>query len=148
MSELREPRQKIDLLSSPETGGIKLAVHRMALRCRNEFPGLFTRGRYLPLRAGGSRGAHVFAFARMLDGHVAVVAAPRLVTKLANDSRGWPCGREVWGDTHITLPEIAGDRELRNVFTDQRIKGQDGPGSLQVAAADLFGAWPVALLVS
>jgi (1->4)-alpha-D-glucan 1-alpha-D-glucosylmutase len=148
MSELREARQKFDPLSLPETGGIKLAVHRMALRCRSEFPGLFTRGRYLPLRAGGSRGAHVFAFARLLEGHAAVVAVPRLVTRLTNDSRSWPCGREVWGDTHITLPEIAGNRELRNVFTDQRIKARDASGSLQLAAADLFGAWPVALLVS
>ena len=131
-----------------ETGGIKLAVHRLALKARNEYPGLFTTGKYVPLQTGGSKAAHIFAFARSHAVHIAIIAIPRLFSGLIGKPGRWPCGPDIWGDTHITLPEFARDREFRNIFTDHRIKPPERSQPLRWLAADIFAECPVALFIS
>lgn len=52
------------IVESPEDGRVKLHTIRSALTARRTLPALFARGSYAPLSATGSRGDHLFAFAR------------------------------------------------------------------------------------
>ncbi len=98
------------------------AVHR-ALHLRAARPDLFGEGStYQALPACGAHAAGVVAFIR---GGAAITAVPRLTINLAG-----------WGDTSLDLP--AG--EWQDVLGGRRWSGR-------VAAADLFGRFPVALLV-
>ena len=118
-----------DLMAKPEDGRVKLFVTSRALRLRRERPGLCTEGEYAPLTATGERAEHLFAFARSHVGGQVVVAVPRLVATLSEGG---------WKDTRLALPSANG---WRNVFTGEEWRGES------VTAAELFAAFPLALLV-
>ena len=120
-----------DLMASAEDGRIKLFVTSQTLRLRREMPGLFTLGEYTPMPGEGERAEHLFAFSRSRESSRVVVAVPRLVAAL--ESAGWK-------DTRLALPPSESGR-WRNVFTREVIVGES------VAASDLFGQFPVAMLV-
>jgi len=102
----------------------KLKVVREALHLRRRRPSAFgAEGSYTPLVASGAKAAHVVAFVR---GQQVATVVPRLVLGLAGD----------WGGTTVDLP--AG--RWRSVLT-----GTDVDGG-RVRLADLFAAFPVALL--
>jgi (1->4)-alpha-D-glucan 1-alpha-D-glucosylmutase len=97
---------------------------REALRLRRERPESFLAGGYRPVPADGTHAQHVLAFGR---GDDVVVAVRRWTVRLAETD---------WGKTTVTLPAGA--------WTD-RLSGRTHTDA--VAAADLFGELPVALLV-
>jgi (1->4)-alpha-D-glucan 1-alpha-D-glucosylmutase len=131
-----------------ESDCLKLIVHRNVLNIRTQYPGLFTVGQYVPIHCGGSKGAHIFAFARSHAGRTAIVAAPRLFSGLIDAPMGWSCGPDVWGDTFIAWPESVRDEEFRNVFSGVWLNRSGSGDSTTALAAALFGDWPVALLIS
>ena len=112
---------------------------------RRERPGLFTAGEYLPAETRGERRDHVFAFARRARNRRAVVAVPRLLTKLVGDG-ALPVGESVWRDTRIRIPGLPGGRRLRNLLTGETLSVRGSDGSLRVG--DVLATFPVALLVS
>ena len=91
------------------------------LRARRKHVAAFA-GEYKPLKAAGAKAEHLIAYLR---GKEALVLAPRLVMKLAND----------WSDTTIDVP--AGS--WRNELTGASVDG----GILRVSA--LLNAFPIAL---
>ena len=99
-----------DLVTSRADGRIKLCVTATALRARRADPDLYLHGDYLPLTVSGARAAHVFAFARVLEGRAVVVIVPRLTATLLQDPSTPPVGRRVWADTRVLLPESIGGR--------------------------------------
>jgi (1->4)-alpha-D-glucan 1-alpha-D-glucosylmutase len=117
------------LLGSAEDGRIKLWVNRVVLGLRREFPGLFTRGEYVPLRVTGEDSGRVFAFARRWEGKEAVVVVPRLVAGLGE---GWPVG-QVWRGTRLE-----GYQGGLEVFTGRRVGAQ---------VAEVLGVAPVAVMM-
>jgi (1->4)-alpha-D-glucan 1-alpha-D-glucosylmutase len=123
-------------------GRAKLYVTWRALNTLKHSPGLFSEGEYLPLAASGSKAAHVFAFARRLNGSAAVAAVPRLVARLNPDPDRPPLGGEVWGDTRVSLAGLE-PGAWRDVFTGRRLEARGG----SLAAAEMFADFPVALLV-
>ena len=132
----------------------KLFLHVRLLQLRRRDPNLFERGEYLPLKVTGRRAPHLCAFARRLDGRLAVVLAPRLYLKLmgagsaADDGRlRPPLGAEVWQDTAVQLPSRL-EAPLRGALdgTELPQAGGDGPPAISAAAA--LQAFPVALLTS
>jgi (1->4)-alpha-D-glucan 1-alpha-D-glucosylmutase len=129
-----------ELVMSRSDGRIKLYVTAIALRARRTDADLYLRGDYLPLTVAGARSAHVFAFARMLEGRAAVVVVPRLTATLLHDHATPPVGRRVWADTRIVLPESIGGHGWRNAFTNASV----GSGHIDVAEA--LERFPVALL--
>ncbi|TFV60710.1 malto-oligosyltrehalose synthase [Mycobacterium sp. PS03-16] len=101
----------------------KMRVVYAALHARRDRPATFLDGGYTPVLAQGSGAGHVVAYLRGDDVLTAVSRHTVLLTETG------------WGDTTVTLPD--------GTWTD-RITGGRFKGT--VAAADLFGDLPVALL--
>ena len=154
LGELRARAEKLggdvgslarELLAAKEDGRVKLFVTWKGLTCRRGRGGLFSAGEYFPAEIRGQRRDNVFAFARRDGERVAVVAVPRLLTRLAGDG-ALPVGESVWRDTQIRITGVNGDQRLRNVFTGETVPAGGSDGVIR--ASDAFRTFPVALLVS
>jgi (1->4)-alpha-D-glucan 1-alpha-D-glucosylmutase len=136
-----------DLVSRPADGRIKLFITWRSLGVRRHYPGLFSEGQYRPVLARGEHAEHVFAFLRH-DGHrFALVAVPRLSTRLVSPD-DLPLGAEVWGETELVLPEVASGTALRSIFTGATLTVENGNGSSVVQTGEVFEGFPVALLIN
>jgi (1->4)-alpha-D-glucan 1-alpha-D-glucosylmutase len=134
-----------ELARTKEDGRIKLYLTYQTLHCRRDHAGLFSRGEYLPLEVTGSAAEHVFAFARREGDRLAVVAVPRLMTKLVPGGSALPLGPEVWQETQLLLPAV-GER-LRNVFTGEELTPERKEAITSIRLGDVLGHFPVALLL-
>lgn len=110
-----------DALTDWDSGLPKLWMIRRSLEIRRRLAASF-EGAHQPLSARGARLGHLMAYQRGTD---IVVALPRFSFTLAGE----------WGDTILPLPPGS----WRNAFTEIPLTGEVRP-------ADLFGAFPVALL--
>ena len=132
----------------------KLFLHVRSLQLRRRDPELFERGDYLPLKVAGRRAPHLCAFARRLEGRLAVVLAPRLYLKLmgadtvAGDGPPHPpLGVEAWGDTTVQLP-FAPEASLRGVLDGAEVPLTGDRDQPAISAAAALQSFPVALLTS
>jgi (1->4)-alpha-D-glucan 1-alpha-D-glucosylmutase len=133
----------------------KLFLHVKALDFRRRHPQLFERGHHLPLRVSGPRAAHLCAYARRLEGKLAIVLAPRLYLKLmgitgslaGEDRFRPPLGEEVWRDTAVQLPSGL-DAPLRGVLDGAQVQQRSCGGRPSISAAAALQSFPVALLMS
>ena len=132
-----------ELSETLEDGRAKLYVMWRLLHLRQENPGLFAEGEYLPLTGCGPRAENLFAFARRWNGVTAVVAVPRLSTRLSPDAGRPPLGAAVWSDTRLILSDAEPDGPWVNAFTQKRVTSVHG----DLSAADLFAEFPAALLL-
>jgi (1->4)-alpha-D-glucan 1-alpha-D-glucosylmutase len=118
------------LVGHLDDGRAKLRVTTIALRCRRDHPGLFSRGEYIPIQSSGAMAENVFAFARRDAGWIAIVAIPRLVHAVS----GHP-----WKDTQLNLPAHLRSVRFQNLFT--------GENTMPTSVGKLFEEFPVALLL-
>ena len=81
-----------ELFAAREDGRIKLFVHHRVLGLRRSHPGLFGAGNYTPLTSSGPKADHIFAFFRHHDDVRALVAVPRLWTRLLAGPDQTPLG--------------------------------------------------------
>ncbi len=131
----------------------KLFLHVRSLQLRGRDPELFERGEYLPLKVTGRRAPHLCAFARRLEGRVAVVMAPRLYLKLTGgggatgDGPRPPLGAEAWADTAVQLP-FALEAPLRGVLDGAEVAPTGSHEQPEISAAAALQSFPVALLTS
>jgi (1->4)-alpha-D-glucan 1-alpha-D-glucosylmutase len=130
-----------DLLAAKEDGRVKLYLTWRALQARKAHPGLFREGEYLPLEPAGALADHVFAFARRHGDRAAIVAVPRLLTRVVGVC-DFPLS-DVWGDTRLILPDELHARSWRNAFT-----GDSVPPGATVRLSALLTHFPVALLLA
>ncbi|WP_337174694.1 malto-oligosyltrehalose synthase [Paludisphaera sp.] len=135
-----------ELAEGHSDGRAKLYLHWRALHARKAAPALFAEGEYHPLQPAGKREASIFAFLRRHEGRTAIVAVPRLSTRLPIAVRT-PIGEEAWGDTVVRLHDVAPGSRYRDVFTGAEVVVEDRDGVPAVPAAVLFAHFPVALLV-
>ncbi len=121
----------------------KLFVTVHALRTRRSDPDLFREGAYVPLDVVGPRARNVVAFARVLNGRVAVAVAPRLVAGVIGD-------RGAWRDTYVALPdevaELLDGDQLTDIFSGESRRAIAREGGTAFAVADLFADFPLVLL--
>jgi len=129
-----------DLLLDYRDGRLKLWVIMLTLNFRRRHQDLFRMGSYLPLHATRGREEHVLAFARQHEGELAIVAAPRLSYTLMKGREEAPVSA-AWGDAELTLPPEAVGRQLRNIFTGERLLAGES-----MLCREVFGVFPVALL--
>jgi (1->4)-alpha-D-glucan 1-alpha-D-glucosylmutase len=132
-----------DLGARWQDGREKLFVTARLLALRRANPELFAAGDYQPVEIvpghngwhnGGGNADRLCAFARRHGEAVLVAAVPHLVWGLYKGGAA-----AEWGATEILLPAADG---WRNVFTGERLAGRE-----RVRAAELFGEFPVAVLV-
>jgi (1->4)-alpha-D-glucan 1-alpha-D-glucosylmutase len=131
------------VLESWQDGRVKLYVTYKALNFRRGQTDLFLYGDYIPLQPLGRRQEHVCAFARRQGETWAIIAVPRLLTKLIN-VRTPPLGRRVWGDDILFLPEDAPERWL-HIFTGETVEVSSVTKGISLSR--VFSIFPVALLV-
>jgi (1->4)-alpha-D-glucan 1-alpha-D-glucosylmutase len=136
-----------ELTDSREDGRIKLFVTMQALQQRRAAPGLFTEGEYFPLQAAGAGREHVFAFLRRHGEAWALVAVPRLLSRLLPAEDMLPLG-PAWTDTALLLPGLGPGMRFENVFTGAELGLQVQGSQATVAVADLLAHFPVALAVA
>jgi (1->4)-alpha-D-glucan 1-alpha-D-glucosylmutase len=132
----------------------KLFLHARILELRRRDPELFERGEYLPLKVTGRKAPHLCAFARRLEGRLALVLAPRLYLKLmgmgsATEDRpqGAPLGEQVWADTAVQLP-ASPDVPVGNVLDGAQVPRTSAGGPAIILAAEALRSFPVALLTN
>ncbi|HKM55091.1 MAG TPA: malto-oligosyltrehalose synthase, partial [Isosphaeraceae bacterium] len=136
-----------DLVKNPADGRIKLYVHTRALAARRDMPELFSTGLYQPALSRGQYQDSLFGFLRHDGARTAVVAVPRLTTRLVEPGQ-MPLGLEVWKDTELELPGVSPGIVFHNVFTGEELKTSARQNATVLAAGELFAAFPVALLLS
>lgn len=144
-----EPLQSLaaHLGYNPRDERCKLFITWRTLQFRREHESLFSEGDYIPLTVDGSRAEQVCAFARRINGQLAIVVAPRLFFSLcrSDDQSGGqqraPCGPDVWQDTAIVLDGVVTDR-LVNVLTGEFVDATQG----RINLAEVLAQFPVALL--
>lgn len=119
----REPFLR-DLLLHKEDGRIKLLLHWQLLQVRRKYPGLFSRGAYVPLTADSSRGRNLFAFGRSNGAAHAIVILPRLLTSLVPDDHTLPVGEPVWTGA-LPLPHPFRGRRFTHLFTGHSFDAVD-----------------------
>ncbi|MDR3619894.1 MAG: malto-oligosyltrehalose synthase [Paludisphaera borealis] len=135
-----------ELSTGPADGRAKLYVNWRALHARKRSPELFAIGEYRALAAVGRHEASLFAFHRSHGSESAIVAAPRLSTRLAFDG-DLPVGPEVWGDSTLQLPGIEPGIRYQDAFTGAIVTSSVRDGTTVLAAGEVFAHFPVALLV-
>jgi len=134
-----------DLIARWADGRIKLYLTCKALSFRRGRRELFRDGSYLPVKAFGGRNEHVLSFARRHGDAWAVVAVPRLVTKLVPPG-DFPLGQKVWGaKTGLVLPD-GSPGTWRNALTGETLHAVTGAGNTRLLLHAVFNEFPVALL--
>ncbi len=136
-----------DLVATWYDGRIKLYTHWRALSARHREPVLFSGGEYLPLSTRGKHGSSLFGFLRVAGPRAAVVAVPRLTTRLGTGDH-LPLGLHTWEDTELELSGLAGGTNLRDVFTGVSHTTLSGNEDSVMKAGDLFANFPIALLLA
>ena len=127
-----------ELLAAWPDGKIKMYLIWKLLGLRQAHRDTFLEGGYLPLEASGEFAEHVCAFAR----DRVIVIVPRLLGTMMGALLQPPLG-ELWGDTHVTLPDTYA---YRNIFTGARIEPTDSTSGPQIGLAEIFARLPVAVL--
>ncbi len=112
-------------------GRIKLRLVRELLRLRAQQPDLFAHGSYEALTASGAAAERIIGFARQHADASLVVAAALFQAR-----------EMTWSDEQITLGSDQAER-WTSVLDGRMVTARDGA----LAAADLFGALPVAVLM-
>jgi (1->4)-alpha-D-glucan 1-alpha-D-glucosylmutase len=135
------------LLSHWEDGGIKLYLTYKALNLRKERKDLFLEGRYLPLTVAGGKKEHLIAFARVHGRDWAVVAVPRLLTRLSPAGE-FPLGQAAWGAKGVVRLPDESPRRWRNLFTGEHVHASGENGDKSIAIHEVLREFPAALLVS
>lgn len=119
------------LWKHPEDGRVKQWVTHLLLKERGKNPGLFQKGRYLPLKVKGKYRKHLVAFLRSYGDSQLLVALP-LHTASMPPEHGWE-------KTRIQLPGFA-PLHWKDLFSKNEV---DADGGLLVR--DLFRTTPFAV---
>jgi (1->4)-alpha-D-glucan 1-alpha-D-glucosylmutase len=132
------------ILKSWEDGRVKLYLTYKALNFRKSHRELFLDGDYIAIQTHSQRQEHVCAFGRRKAELWALVAIPRLLTRLIRAGT-LPLGQQVWGDDFLILPADAPQRWF-NVLTNETIELAGVAKTLPLSR--VFGVFPVALLTN
>lgn len=137
----------MDLTDNLLDGRIKQYLIAAVLHYRGRHRELFQQGAYLPLDVTGTGAEHVIAFARQWEDQVAVTIAPRLLHTLGTRKNGLPCGKRLWKDTAVILPESMRGYPFRNFLSKESIP-KKGKHLAEIEVADILKDLPVGFLVN
>jgi len=126
-----------ELMQCWPDGRIKMRLTQRLLHLRRENPELFREGIYEPINFGGAFADYAIGFVRRHRDRAIIVIVPRLSSRV-----GFPPIGDRWQDTHVVLP--AGKSNLRDVFSDRKVRVENSQLRLAVAMSQL----PFAVLQS
>ena len=126
-----------ELMQCWPDGRIKMRLTQGLLHLRRENPELFREGIYEPINFGGAFADYAIGFVRRHRDRAIIVIVPRLSSRV-----GFPPIGDRWQDTHVALP--AGKSNLRDVFSDRKVRVENSQLRLAVAMSQL----PFAVLQS
>lgn len=126
-------------------GRIKQYLVATVLNYRRQYPELFKSGSYLPLEINGTCSEHVIAFARLHEDQAVIVMVPRLNYTLGLRKTGLPCGKRLWKDTAIVLPEALRGRLIENRLTREFILQAENQLS-EIEVSEILKDLPIGLL--
>ena len=126
-----------ELMQCWPDGRIKMRLTQRLLHLRRENPELFREGIYEPINFGGAFADCAIGFVRRHRDRAIIVIVPRLSSRV-----GFPPIGDRWEDTHVVLP--AGKSNLRDVFSDRKVRVENSQLRLAVAMSQL----PFAVLQS
>jgi (1->4)-alpha-D-glucan 1-alpha-D-glucosylmutase len=130
-----------ELLKTRRDGRIKLFLIYRVLNARRQYAGgVFEKGDYQPLTAGGRYSEHVVGFLRNHGDRKAATIVPRFLTSLIGPDE-LPFGTEVWKDTEIRWSKTLGGYWC-DVITGQSIRPNGG-----LLVGDILSRFPVSLLI-
>jgi (1->4)-alpha-D-glucan 1-alpha-D-glucosylmutase len=133
-----------DSLINWRNGAIKLYTIYKVLKVRMQNADVFLEGDYLPLEVCGDKEQNVLAFVRRLGGRWVVAVVPKFASHLVKTGQ-WPLREQIWGNTHICLPEDAPDNWLQ-IFDGDSIMTSQSENKLTLSR--LFNKFPVSLLLN
>jgi (1->4)-alpha-D-glucan 1-alpha-D-glucosylmutase len=137
-----------DVLGSWEDGRIKLLLTNLFLLLRRDHPGLFGEGGYRALTPWGPRADKLVAFAREQGRELSITVAPRLVAGLLEgDARSARLPAEKFAGTLVPVPGLRPGDRVRDALTLELRTLRAGEQGAVLAADELFGALPVAVLI-
>jgi (1->4)-alpha-D-glucan 1-alpha-D-glucosylmutase len=137
-----------ELLHGIEDGRAKLYLTWKTLQLRRKHAQLFNDGDYLALATEGPRADHLCAFARRLGEREVIVVAARWFARLLGDEHALPIGRELWAETLIDAPTETEAKSYLDVLSNEHRTPIPHEERMVFHAADLLGAFPLALLIS
>ena len=137
------PRSGPQLLAEWRSGAIKQALIARTLKCRAEYPELFSRGRYLPLKVTGPHADQVLAFARQSGDQYAVIAVPRLTANNIQNHAFSENNQSIWMDTVIELPFAGSGDTLKGLLGNTTVIKKKA-----LRVCDAFDTLPVCLFIS
>ena len=129
-----------DLLAHWPDGRIKLYLTWKALNFRRARREVFSEGVYLPLESTGKHKENVCAFARRRGQSWAVVAVPRMVTRLVEVGK-FPLGQPIWEADSLRLPGDA-PRRWVNVLTGEPIEAASARKQNLLRLHSVFRSFP------
>lgn len=141
-----EPASLRCMIEKPENGKLKLHVISKTLCLRKQWPEVFEKGEYLPLRTRGEKANQVVAFVRRFEQKQILIVVSRLNAELLGDRVGSPVGEEIWKDTEVLLADRGRSQSFRNVFTGDTLEFSKSTEA--VAVAELLSRYPVAIYLS
>jgi (1->4)-alpha-D-glucan 1-alpha-D-glucosylmutase len=139
IAALAAEKAPAELLSEWRSGTVKQRLIARVLHHRAEWPAVYASGDYVPLTISGSRGAHVIAFERRLEGARLVCIASRWMQSLGGCALSQPLVEPgAWDDTSVAVD----DGSFLDVLNGGELTATGG--ALPIAAA--LSRFPVALL--
>jgi len=119
-----------ELMQCWPDGRIKMRLTQRLLHLRRENPELFREGIYEPINFGGAFADCAIGFVWRHRYGAIIVIVPRLSSRV-----GFPPIGDRWQDTHVILP--AGLSDLRDVFSDRKVRVENSQLRLAVAMSQL-----------
>ena len=129
------------LLNNSSDARIKLYIIYKSLQVRNNNPGIYNEGNFVPLETGGKFKDNLIAFARIFENDILITLAPRFLTDLVVENT-LPVGTDIWDDTYIKLSKINSSL-LKNNLTGEVFEKKD-----KILVGDIFRNFPFGLLSS
>lgn len=139
LNELKQGKFTLQSLwKQGANGKIKMFLLHHLLRLRNQFPMLFSEGKYLPITVTGKHAAHLLSFARQYKNDWLVFVLPLNLAAVVKDPQSMDA--EFWGDTRLIMP--AG---IPANFSEQ-LGDIKGISRTELEVNEIFSDFPMAIL--